>query len=622
MSTTIHFQPIESTLISTDTGRPVGFSVANNGAHTLKLYWIDREGVERLYHEIVPGQTALQGTMSSHAWLLKSDDGSFATKFLPSVAGRITIVPDQAPLFTDYSEKIIQTADGPWSTSQGHGLVDAARALGIADSARLPTGGENNHLALNAINAPSAWAAGFTGKGVTVAVIDAGIADHPELAGRIVAGHDFYDRDTTPQPDEGPYKDHALGVAAIIAASHAPQAGRDTLGVAPDASLINVRVGSSIHGSNPVQIAEGIRYAVDQGAKVLCIPLQSPGLQSDPMVLEAVRYAFAHDVVTVIIGGNYSNYGPTGPALIASELGGQAINVGNFNVMANAMFDSSNMAGAVPGNWVVAGSSGWVPDTRGGYTYWEDGGTSFAGPYVAGLAALLWQQDPDASAAQIMARITQGASIAGNRLPAQEGVAASDANQALQARPDTMIDAGAGLDTVIFTGARDDYAISADETGFRVVHRADGSANLLIAVERLVFSDAAVALDVVDGNGGDVFRLYQAAFNRAPDLPGLGFWIAAMDGGMPLHAVAASFVEADEFKDLYGADPTDLHLVTAMYGNVLHRPPDQDGLDFWMARMQDGMDEAALLAWFSDSKENREALVPIIGEGFDYLPTT
>lgn len=621
MSTTIHFQPIESTLISTDTGRPVGFSVANNGTHILKLYWIDREGAERLYHEIAPGQTALQGTMSSHAWLLKSDDGSFATKFLPSVAGRITITPDQAPLFTDYSEKIIQTPDGPWSTSQGHGLIDAARALGIADSARLPTGGENNHLALNAINAPSAWAAGFTGKGVKVAVIDAGIADHSELAGKIVAGHDFYDRDTTPQPDEGPYKDHALGVAAIIAASHAPQAGRDTLGVAPDASLINVRVGSSIHGSNAVNTADGIRYAVDQGAKVICIPLQSPALQGDPMVAEAVRYAYAHDVVTVIIGGNYSHYGPTGHAVLALELGGQSINVGNFNVMANAMFESSNMAGAIPGNWVVAGSSGWVPDTRGGYTYWEDGGTSFAGPYVAGLAALLWQQDPDASAAQIMARITQGAAIAGDPLPAQEGVAASDADQVLHARPGTMIDAGAGLDTVVFTGARNDYAISADHTGFRVAHRADGSANLLVDVERLVFSDAAVALDVVDGNGGDVFRLYQAAFNRAPDLPGLGFWIAAMDRGMPLHEVAANFVGADEFKGLYGADPTDLHLVTAMYGNVLHRAPDQGGLDFWMARMQDGMDEASLLAWFSDSKENREALAPIIGEGFDYLPT-
>ena len=621
MSRTIHFHPIQSTLISTDTGVHVAFSVTNNGKQPLKLYWIDREGVEKLYQEIAPGQTIAQGTMSSHAWLLKSDDQSFATKFLPSVAGLITITPEQAPQFTDYAEKIIQTPDGPWSTSQGHGLIDAARALGIADTVDLPTGGENNHLALNAINAPSAWAAGFTGKGVKVAVIDAGIADHPELEDRIVAGHDFYDRDATPQPDEGPYKDHALGVAAIIAASHAPQAGRDTLGVAPDASLINVRVGSSIHGSNPVQIAEGIRYAVDQGAKVLCIPLQSPGLQSDAMVADAVRYAYAHDVVTVIIGGNFSNYGPTGPALIAFELGGQAIDVGNFNVMANAMFESSNMAGAVPGNWVVAGSSGWVPNTRGGYTYWEDGGTSFAGPYVAGLAALLWQQDPDASAAEIIGRITGGATIAGDLLPPQEGVAGSDTDQVFHARPGTMIDAGAGLDAVVFAGKKDDYAISAVDDGFRVVNRADKSSNLLIGVERLTFADAAVALDVEDGNGGDVFRLYQAAFDRAPDLQGLGFWIAAMDRGMPLREVAANFVGADEFKELYGADPTDLHLVTAMYRNVLHRAPDQGGLDFWMERMKDGMDEASLLAWFSDSRENREALAPVIGEGFAYLPT-
>lgn len=620
MSRTIHFQPIQSTLISTDTGVPVGFSVANNGKQILKLYWIDREGKEQLYHEIRPGQTVLQSTMSSHAWLLKSDDQSFATKFLPSASGLITITPDQAPLFMDYSEKFIHTPDGLWSTSQGYGLIDAARSLGIADTAELPAGGENNHLALNAINAPSAWAAGFTGKGVKVAVVDAGIADSPELDGKIVAGHDFYDKDTTPQPDEGPYMDHALGVAAIIAASHSPHSGRDTMGVAPDASLINVRVGSSIHGSNPVQIAEGIRYAVDQGAKVICIPLQSPAPQSDMLVTEAVRYAYQHDVVTIIIGGNYSNYGPTGPALVALELGGQAINVGNFNVMANAMFDSSNMAGAVPGNWVVAGSSGWVPDSRGGYAYHEDGGTSFAGPYVAGLAALLWQQDPDASAAEIIDRIVQGASIAGQPLPPQEGVSASDADQVFHALPDTTLDAGGGLDTVVFAGRKQDYAVSAMDAGFKVVHLADKSANLLIGVERLAFSDAAVALDVVDGNGGDVYRLYQAAFNRAPDLPGLGFWIDAMDKGAPLREVAASFVGSGEFLKLYGADPTDLHLVTTMYHNVLHRAPDPDGLDYWMGRMQDGMDKASLLASLSDSAENRVALAAVIGDGFDYVP--
>lgn len=620
MPTTIDFQPIESPLISTDTGVPVSFSLTNNGAHTLRLYWIDREGAQQLYHEIPPGKTILQSTLSTHAWLLESDDRSFATKFLPAAAGLITIASDFSPAFMGYEEKFIRTDDGLWSTSQGYGLIDAARSLGIADAAELPVGGENNHLALNAINAPSAWAAGFTGKGVKVAVIDAGIAGSPELDGKIVAGHDFYDKDATPQPDEGPYMSHALGVAAIIAASHAPHSGPDTMGVAPDASLLNVRVGSSIHGSNPVQIAEGIRYAVDQGAKVLCIPLQSPALQSDTMVSEAVRYAYQHDVVTVIIGGNYSNYGPTGPALIGPELGGQAIIVGNFNVMADALFESSNMAGGVPGNWVVAGSSGWVPDSNGGYAYYEDGGTSFAGPYVAGLAALLWQQDPDASAADIIARIVKGASIAGKPLPPQEGVNASDADQVLRALPDTTLDAGGGLDTVVLAGRKEDFAVSAVDAGFKLINLADNSANLLIGVERLRFSDGAVALDVVDGNGGDVFRLYQAAFNREPDLPGLGFWIGAMDKGTPLHEVAASFVGSDEFLKLYGAAPTDLHLVTTMYHNVLHRAPDQGGLDYWVGRMRDGMDKASLLASLSDSGENRAALADIIGDGFDYVP--
>lgn len=62
--------------------------------------------------------------------------------------------------------------------------------------------------------------------------------------------------------------DYALGVAAIIAGSHAAQRGQDTRGVAPDASLLSVRIGDGNNQSPTV--AEGIRWAADNGAKRLC----------------------------------------------------------------------------------------------------------------------------------------------------------------------------------------------------------------------------------------------------------------------------------------------------------------------------------------------------------------
>ena len=50
--------------------------------------------------------------------------------------------------------------------------------------------------------------------------------------------------------------------------------------------------------------------------------------------------------------------------------------------------------------------------------------------------------------------------------------------------------------------------------------------------ERLTFSDANIALDI-DGNAGQAHRIYKAAFDRAPDLGGLGFWINTLDNGAP-----------------------------------------------------------------------------------------
>jgi hypothetical protein len=181
------------------------------------------------------------------------------------------------------------------------------------------------------------------------------------------------------------------------------------------------------------------------------------------------------------------------------------------------------------------------------------------------------------------------------------------------------VDGGAGLDTVLFQSSRNNYTVQKTATGY-TVKDSTGAVSTLDNVERLKFLDSAVALDI-SGNAGMAYRVYQAAFDRAPDAAGLGYWIKAMDGGMSLTDVASGFTTSNEFKAMYGANPSHLDFVNKLYLNVLHRPGEAAGVAYWTATLDNpGTTAAAVLAAFSESTENKAALVGVIGNGFDYQP--
>ena len=182
-----------------------------------------------------------------------------------------------------------------------------------------------------------------------------------------------------------------------------------------------------------------------------------------------------------------------------------------------------------------------------------------------------------------------------------------------------VIVGGDGLDTVQYAGRRADYLVGADPIGFRV--DTETFADFLVGVERLLFAVDAVgvALDI-DGTGGTAYRLYRAAFDREPDAGGVGFWMAALDRGTSTVEVARNFLTSAEFQSLYGVNPTNTEFVDHLYANVLHRPGDQGGIDFWVGKLDEGFDRALVLAHFADSVENRQATAELIGSGFDYTP--
>jgi len=101
-------------------------------------------------------------------------------------------------------------------------------------------------------------------------------------------------------------------------------------------------------------------------------------------------------------------------------------------------------------------------------------------------------------------------------------------------------------------------------------------------------------------------RLYQAAFNRAPDDAGLALWSGQLHQGIAVDQVAQGFVASREFAQAYGSlDPSGF--VTQLYTNILHRAPDAAGQQGWLNALAGGATRAHVLAGFADSNENRIA---------------
>ncbi|MFL6675128.1 MAG: DUF4214 domain-containing protein [Massilia sp.] len=184
------------------------------------------------------------------------------------------------------------------------------------------------------------------------------------------------------------------------------------------------------------------------------------------------------------------------------------------------------------------------------------------------------------------------------------------------------IDGQAGVDTAAYSGNRSAYTITRTAAGFTVSDsRGVDGTDTLAGVERLVFADKTLALDVDAGaTGGEAYRLYQAAFARTPDAKGVGYWISVMEKGASLESVAQGFITSKEYADAYGSNPGNRDLVTKFYQNILHRDPEKAGLDYWAGRLDDKAPVASVLAAISESKENIDGTAAVIGAGFEFIP--
>ncbi|MEG4943471.1 S8 family serine peptidase [Microcoleus sp. F4-D5] len=335
-----------------------------------------------------------------------------------------------------------------FNTLFGYGLVDAAAAVAKAtgkplDAANPLTSAavKNNIGDLNLLNVAPAWKAGYTGKGVVVAVLDSGVdLSHPDLKGNIwrnpkeipgngidddgnkvpddVNGWDFVDGDATVSPDSNDQLGfHGTHVAGIIGAKrngidiNSPNNSYEMNGVAYDAQIMPIRVGSFGGVKSTTTVVDAIYYAVNNGANV--INMSFGGRMADGQEeRKALEYAKQRGVFVVMSAGNeraqVNSSEPGFPAFYAFDNLGIAVGaVTSFPGKQVTVF--SNPAGSIPINFVVAPGHevlSTIPITPENVGYGFLQGTSMAAPYVAGVVALMLQANPKLTPDQILEFLT------------------------------------------------------------------------------------------------------------------------------------------------------------------------------------------------------------------------
>lgn len=237
------------------------------------------------------------------------------------------------------------------------------------------------------------------GRGVTVAVLDSGVAsDHPDLAGAVLPPVNVTTGSSDGKPD--PYG-HGTAMAATIAGrGHGPGNRDGVLGIAPGASILPVSLvrGDYRRGYVPDDVARGIELAVQRGATVINMSFSISG--SDRL-RQAIKEALDADVVLVAGSGNDTDALQVAgaparyPGVVAVGATDRQGRVASFSVPGA---DAAEMSLCAPGVDGVAALPG------GGYDTGKNG-TSMSSAIVAGAAALLRSKNPRMPAYEVVHRL-------------------------------------------------------------------------------------------------------------------------------------------------------------------------------------------------------------------------
>jgi subtilisin family serine protease len=237
------------------------------------------------------------------------------------------------------------------------------------------------------------------GEGVIIAVVDSGVdASHPDLIGRVLPGKDMAKGGDPHQDDDG----HGTGMASLIAGQgHGPNNSAGVKGLAPKSKILPVRADAGKYMDSATW-PDGVRYAVDQGAKVINLSFNDDKAYPGSKGAKAIAYAQEHDAVVVAGTGNDAgtvNYPAALPGVVAVTALDKNLD----------FWDNSNTGKGV--TLAAPGVETPVADPSSPDGYAQASGTSDATAYVSAIAALVRSKYPDLTAGQVINRLTKSASF-------------------------------------------------------------------------------------------------------------------------------------------------------------------------------------------------------------------
>ena len=181
------------------------------------------------------------------------------------------------------------------------------------------------------------------------------------------------------------------------------------------------------------------------------------------------------------------------------------------------------------------------------------------------------------------------------------------------------IDAGEGVDSVVYGSNKSSYTVEENSSNWRVSNSSLFSGfDELNDVERIKFNDGTLALDIDPGDtAGQAYRLYQAAFARTPDMPGVAYHMNDMESnGLSIQQIASNFMASPEFKTQYGENLSDDAYINALYQNVLGRGAGVEEVAYYQERFDNGTwDRPQVMINFAESPENVSLVAPQIVDG-------